>query len=134
MSVHILRLATITDEGNETGGPGYTLFESYSGALLVAGGSGITFVLSMLSDLLQRHEEGCSRLRVIEVVWSVADPCKLLFDLLTVFVQTSPHMFPHTFSCSRCSSPDPYPVPTSSSFRELRSRGTYCCALHPYAS
>ena len=61
---------------HNAGGPGHTLFASYSGALLVAGGSGITFVLSILADLLQKHGEGRSRLRVIEVVWSVADPCK----------------------------------------------------------
>lgn len=56
------------------GGPGYTMFTSYSGALLVAGGSGVTFILSVLEDILQKHAEGRSRLRVIEVVWSVSDP------------------------------------------------------------
>lgn len=50
------------------------MFTSYSGALLVAGGSGVTFILSVLEDILQKHAEGRSRLRVIEVVWSVSDP------------------------------------------------------------
>ncbi|THH16312.1 hypothetical protein EW146_g4311 [Bondarzewia mesenterica] len=59
------------------GGPGHTIFASYSGALLIAGGSGITFVLSVLSDLLQKHAAGSSRLRVLDVVWSVPDPGKL---------------------------------------------------------
>ncbi|THH20581.1 hypothetical protein EW146_g795 [Bondarzewia mesenterica] len=76
----------------DAGGPGYTLFASYSGALLVAGGSGITFVLSVLSDLLQKHEEGRSRLRVVQVVWSVADPSALTALLPTVvsFLQPRP--------------------------------------------
>ena len=45
--------------------------------LLVAGGSGITFVLSILEDLVQKHAKGHSRVCAIDVIWSVADPCKL---------------------------------------------------------
>ncbi|ETW75457.1 ferric reductase [Heterobasidion irregulare TC 32-1] len=76
-------------------GPGHTLFASYSGALLVAGGSGITFVLSILADLLQKHGEGRSRLRVIEVVWSVADPSALTALLPTFTTHLRPRASPH---------------------------------------
>ena len=56
------------------GGPGHTVYSSFSGALVVAGGSGITFALGMVQDLLQRDREGKSRLKCIELVWSVQDP------------------------------------------------------------
>jgi hypothetical protein len=56
------------------GGPGYTLYTAYSGAVLVAGGSGISYVMSVLDDMLRKHESGMSHLRVIEVIWSVMDP------------------------------------------------------------
>ncbi|KAH9075008.1 hypothetical protein EDB83DRAFT_1887989 [Lactarius deliciosus] len=54
-------------------GPGYTLYTAYSGVVLVAGGSGISYVMGVLDDILQKHASGNSNLRVIEVVWSVAD-------------------------------------------------------------
>jgi ferric-chelate reductase len=63
------------------GGPGYTMFESYSGALLVAGGSGVSYILSILEDLVQKHIDGRSRVRTIEIVWSVGNfesLCELL--------------------------------------------------------
>jgi hypothetical protein len=56
------------------GGPGYTLYTAYSGAVLVAGGSGISYVMSVLDDMLQKHASGMSHVRVIEVIWSVMDP------------------------------------------------------------
>jgi hypothetical protein len=58
------------------GGPGYTLYTAYSGVLLVAGGSGISYATSVLDDILQKHASGKSNVRVIEVVWSVTDPGK----------------------------------------------------------
>ncbi|KAH9166989.1 hypothetical protein EDB89DRAFT_1856948 [Lactarius sanguifluus] len=58
-------------------GPGYTLYTAYSGVVLVAGGSGISYVTSVLDDVLQKHASGNSNVRVIEVVWSVADPVSL---------------------------------------------------------
>lgn len=58
------------------GGPGHTVYASFSGALVVAGGSGITFALGMVQDLLQKDREGKSRLKCIELVWSVQDPSK----------------------------------------------------------
>ena len=56
------------------GGPGYTLYTAYSGAVLVAGGSGISYVMSVLDDMLRKHASGMSHVRAIEVIWSVMDP------------------------------------------------------------
>ena len=56
-----------------SGGPGYTLYTAYSGVVLVAGGSGISFVMSILDDMLQKHADGKSRVCAIEVIWSVMD-------------------------------------------------------------
>ena len=58
------------------GGPGYTLYTAYSGAVLVAGGSGISYVMGVLDDMLRNHANGKSRLRFIEVIWSISDPGK----------------------------------------------------------
>jgi hypothetical protein len=58
------------------GGPGYTLYSAYSAVVLVAGGSGISYVMGVLDDMLQKHACGKSRVRVIEVIWSVGDPGK----------------------------------------------------------
>ncbi|KAI0695248.1 hypothetical protein BC835DRAFT_1415000 [Cytidiella melzeri] len=68
------------------GGPGHTVYASFGGALVVAGGSGITFALGMVQDLLQRDREGKSRLKCIELVWSVQDPSAIL-PLLGLFNQ-----------------------------------------------
>ena len=58
------------------GGPNHTIYSSFSGALVVAGGSGITYALGVVQDLLQKDRDGRSRLKCIELVWSVQDPCK----------------------------------------------------------
>lgn len=58
------------------GGPGYTLYTAYSGVMLVAGGSGISYVMGVLQDILRKHAAGHSNLRVVEVVWCIADPGK----------------------------------------------------------
>lgn len=42
----------------------------------MAGGSGITFALGLVQDLLQKDLEGRSRLKAIELAWSVQDPCE----------------------------------------------------------
>jgi len=64
-------------------GPGYTLYTAYSGVMFVAGGSGISYITGVLHDILQKHASGKSNLRVIEVVWSVADP-DTLYSFLPV--------------------------------------------------
>lgn len=61
---------------NSPGGPGHTVFASFSAAVFVAGGSGITYALSAIEDLVQKDIRGESRVKVIELVWSVSDPGK----------------------------------------------------------
>jgi hypothetical protein len=58
------------------GGPGYSLYTAYSGAVLIAGGSGISYVMGVLDDMLRNHASGNSHLRFIEVIWSISDPGK----------------------------------------------------------
>jgi hypothetical protein len=38
------------------------------------GGSGITFALSVVQDLIQKDLEGKSKVKVIDVIWTVQDP------------------------------------------------------------
>ena len=47
---------------------------SFSAAVFVAGGSGITFALSAIQDIVQRDIADESRVKVIELVWIVSDP------------------------------------------------------------
>lgn len=58
------------------GGPGHTIFASYSAAVFVVGGSGITFALPAVQDLIQKDLDGQSRVKVIELVWVVQDSGK----------------------------------------------------------
>ena len=55
------------------------MMTSYSSAMLVAGGSGATFVLSQAEELVQAVRAGKSSLRFIELVWVTQDqgrfPC-----------------------------------------------------------
>lgn len=60
------------------GGPGHTMFASFSGALFVAGGSGITFALGAVQDLVKKDIEGLSRVKAIGLVWSIPDPSNLI--------------------------------------------------------
>ncbi|KZT06668.1 uncharacterized protein LAESUDRAFT_653145 [Laetiporus sulphureus 93-53] len=66
------------------GGPGHALMNSFSGALLVTGGSGVTYALSTVQDMMKRSAEGTSRVRVIDFVWSITDPSSL-FPMLPLF-------------------------------------------------
>lgn len=50
------------------------MFAGFSSACIVAGGSGLSFVLGMLEELVCADEAGASALSVVEVVWSVPDP------------------------------------------------------------
>lgn len=58
------------------GGPGHTMFASYSSVLLIGGGSGITHTLALAQDLLHkaRCEPNSVRARLIDVVWVVRTP------------------------------------------------------------
>ena len=69
-------------------------FEAYSGLVLVAGGSGITYTLSLLQDLLAVHAQGGAETRVVELVWSVADPGSLIALLPTLRELLQPRTAP----------------------------------------
>ncbi|KAJ7220522.1 hypothetical protein GGX14DRAFT_540699 [Mycena pura] len=73
------------------GGPGFAMFNSFSVALFVAGGSGITFALSAIQELIQQDLRGESRVRVIELIWVVQDAAALtpLIPQLTALIQQS---------------------------------------------
>ncbi|KAF9223189.1 hypothetical protein BS17DRAFT_796275 [Gyrodon lividus] len=73
------------------GGPGHAVFASFSAAMFVVGGSGITFALAAVQDLIQRDLEGSSRVKIIELIWSVQDPSSLnpLVPLFTSLIQQS---------------------------------------------
>jgi ferric-chelate reductase len=71
------------------GGPGHTVFSSFSGALLVVGGSGISFGLAAAQELVQRAVQGTSNVRTIELVWTTHHAC-------TSFVRSLP---PTGISC-----------------------------------
>jgi ferric-chelate reductase len=71
------------------GGVGNTMMDSYSGAVFVVGGSGITFALSSIADLVQKDVQGLSRLKAIHLIWCVQDPgiyscCFRLWPSLTL--------------------------------------------------
>ncbi|PCH39470.1 hypothetical protein WOLCODRAFT_141288 [Wolfiporia cocos MD-104 SS10] len=67
------------------GGHGHTIVSSFSGALLVSGGSGITYALSTVQELLRDAMMGSSRVRNVKLVWSVPDPTSIV-PLLPMFI------------------------------------------------
>ena len=73
------------------GGPGFTIYSSFSAAVLIAGGSGITYALSVVQDLIHKDLNGKSRVRSIDLVWSVPDPNNLspLLPMLSSLIQQS---------------------------------------------
>ncbi|KAJ6466914.1 hypothetical protein C8R45DRAFT_838725 [Mycena sanguinolenta] len=73
------------------GGPGFTMFNSFSAAIFVAGGSGITFALSAIQELIQHGLRNESRVRVIEFIWVVQDAGSLmpLIPQFTALIQQS---------------------------------------------
>jgi ferric-chelate reductase len=73
------------------GGPQHTVFSSFSAAVFVAGGSGITFALSAIQDLVQKDLKGASRVKTIELIWIVPDPACLapVLPTLSMLVQQS---------------------------------------------
>ncbi|CAE6424987.1 unnamed protein product [Rhizoctonia solani] len=56
------------------GGPGNTLFASFSGVMLVLGGSGITFGTSVLEDIIAKKASGTARAMCINFVWAIQHP------------------------------------------------------------
>ena len=55
-----------------TGGVGNTVIPSYSGAMFVVGGSGVTFALSAVQDLVRAGHS--SNVSDIDIIWCIADP------------------------------------------------------------
>ncbi|KZV76900.1 hypothetical protein PENSPDRAFT_747452 [Peniophora sp. CONT] len=64
--------ATVLLEGPYSG-PGHALPQAFSGALLLAGGSGITHALALLDALAEAHANGRSSCRVVDLVWATPD-------------------------------------------------------------
>ena len=73
---------------NFIGGIGDTTVPNYSGAMFVAGGSGVTFALSAVQDLVLAGDR--SRTKMIEVIWSITDPGSSLFDLRVYLARAEP--------------------------------------------
>ncbi|KAF5366283.1 hypothetical protein D9758_005694 [Tetrapyrgos nigripes] len=84
------RKVTVMVEG-PYGGPGHRIFSSFSAAVFVCGGSGITFGISSIRELIAQDLAGRSRVKVIELIWSVQDPSALVPMLpeLTAMIQDS---------------------------------------------
>ncbi|KZT71155.1 hypothetical protein DAEQUDRAFT_810137 [Daedalea quercina L-15889] len=59
------------------GGPGNTVVTSYSGAMLVTGGSGLAYGLPIVEEFLQKGMQGVSAILVVDLVWSVRSPSHL---------------------------------------------------------
>lgn len=73
------------------GGPGRMLFASFSAAVVVVAGSGITFGLSMIQDLIEKDVKGESRVKYVELVWVTADASSVapLVPVFTSLIQQS---------------------------------------------
>ncbi|KAJ1306250.1 hypothetical protein OPQ81_010954 [Rhizoctonia solani] len=56
------------------GGSGNTLFASFSGVMLVLGGSGITFGTSVLEDIIAKKASGAARALCVNFVWAIQHP------------------------------------------------------------
>ncbi|KAL4080085.1 ferric reductase like transmembrane component-domain-containing protein [Scleroderma yunnanense] len=71
------------------GGIGNTVISNYSGALFVVGGSGITFALSAVQDLVRLGSTG--DMKIIDLVWSIRDIASLIpmIPFFTSLVQRS---------------------------------------------
>ncbi|KAG8699553.1 hypothetical protein FRC08_005219, partial [Ceratobasidium sp. 394] len=67
------RTAYVLVEG-PYGGPGNTVFASFSGVMLVLGGSGITFGTSVLEDIVAKSLRGDSRVLCLHFIWVVQHP------------------------------------------------------------
>ncbi|KAG8738241.1 hypothetical protein FRC10_007109 [Ceratobasidium sp. 414] len=55
------------------GGTGPVIFASFSSAVIVAGGSGVTFATSAVEEIIVQSENGCARTRVVELIWVVQE-------------------------------------------------------------
>ncbi|KAI9571020.1 ferric reductase like transmembrane component-domain-containing protein [Boletus coccyginus] len=71
------------------GGVGNTVIPSYSGAMFVVGGSGVTFALSAVQDLVRSGNS--SNVTDIDIIWCIADPASLtpMIPLFTALASES---------------------------------------------
>ncbi|KAG8988981.1 hypothetical protein FRB90_002460 [Tulasnella sp. 427] len=66
------------------GGPGHDVLSSFSSAFIVTGGSGITFGLSSVDEIIREAEKGLAKTRLIEFIWVIQDPSSLLHMMLVL--------------------------------------------------
>ena len=78
-----------------TGGLGHFMISSFSAAVFVCGGSGITLATSAMQELIQQDMDGQSRVKSIELIWTVQDACKFYPS-----VMNRKSHFLHSYSCS----------------------------------
>jgi len=67
-----VRIAPVIVEG-PYGGPGHQVFASYSAAVFVVGGSGISYAIAAILEIVQQDIKGASRVKHIELIWFVQD-------------------------------------------------------------
>ncbi|CUA72829.1 Ferric/cupric reductase transmembrane component 7 [Rhizoctonia solani] len=70
------------------GGPGPCIFASFTSAVIVTGGSGVTFATSAVEELIVQAEQGNAKTRSIDLVWIVQEH-KSAAPLLPVFAALS---------------------------------------------
>ncbi|KAK0199831.1 ferric reductase like transmembrane component-domain-containing protein [Desarmillaria ectypa] len=73
------------------GGPGHIIPASFSASVFVVGGSGITYAIAGMQELIQKDLDGKSRVKVIELIWVVQNPASLvpLVPTLTSMIEQS---------------------------------------------
>ncbi|TFY68805.1 hypothetical protein EVJ58_g796 [Rhodofomes roseus] len=104
------------------GGPGHAVIASFSAALLVAGGSGISYPLAVAEELLRDASYGASRVRLINLIWSVQDSSSLdpilpdFARLLDTARETGIHLRIQVFHTRATSSAEPKPASPSARF------------------
>ncbi|KAL5521096.1 hypothetical protein ACEPAG_9018 [Sanghuangporus baumii] len=118
------------------GGLGNMVMAGYSSAMLVGGGSGVTFVLSQAEELVQAVRAGTSSLRFIELVWITQDQASITpllssFSALIDSISTLPGiLFKISIYYSRASPSSP----SSRSSPSSESTQTYLSTLAPTLS
>jgi len=60
------------------GGPCLTMYASFTSAFVIVGGSGITYGLSVVEELIRDIENLQARTRMIQFLWVVQDPTCIL--------------------------------------------------------
>ncbi|KAF9239993.1 hypothetical protein BU15DRAFT_61626 [Melanogaster broomeanus] len=118
-----MRRAVLSAIEGPYGGPGHAVFASCSAATFIAGGSGITFAPATVQNLVrvidgwhQRDLEGSSRVKLIDLIWCIQDPCTpLFFSLPSTHNNTNANQPPSTRS-------SPYSPPSSNKARAPHSK------------